>query len=428
MKRMKEIGVKNYFLKHVIKGLFLFLLFSSLGFGQIVSLRDCLQRAREMSFNIAASTLEEKAANQQFLFEKSQLLPQFSTELAYDRHELLGYGYHQQWALLHSDWALGNLIYKPYQIHYQQILAARQKTRLRQLETLQRTAGLYIRILQKNKEYHLLKERLHLLSMHYNIAQALWQAGTKTELDLLQTRAEILKLKENLSAVAKQAKIMNNEMALLIGLTAVDSLHLVFLNTKDICRRPVPALDEVQLENNPMLKALQFRRQAMQLEIKAVRASQLPHLYLSAGFFVDHNPTGDGDYWLAGAGITFPLFRWNATKYQAQKAQIMSQSFNNQKLGAQRELHIHAMQALSALKNLKHMLNLQTQRMETVERAYQIAAANYRAGLITNLEYLNAQQQLTKTKIERQSTELEYVLRLVDYYVVTNQTEKIEAL
>ena len=77
---------------------------------------------------------------------------------------------------------------------------------------------------------------------------------------------------------------------------------------------------------------------------------------------------------------------------------------------------------------LKDVIQLQNQRLSTTENAYKIAEANYQAGLMTNLEYLSAQQQLNETRIAIQETQLAYVSELVQYYIITNQPDKIAEL
>ena len=142
----------------------------------------------------------------------------------------------------------------------------------------------------------------------------------------------------------------------------------------------------------------------------------------------DGDPTGDGDYWLLGIGIAFPLFRWNVSGLQKQQSTALQQALNFQKQETERDITITINRIRNKMTKLKDVIQLQNQRLSTTENAYKIAEANYQAGLMTNLEYLSAQQQLNETRIAIQETQLAYVSELVQYYIITNQPDKIAEL
>lgn len=395
---------------------------------QTLTFTDCLRRARESSFSLKASERNGQSLKQQFLYERAQSRPQIFADLGVEDHRLSGYGFTQQWALVGTDWHPGNFLYKAFDATQRQMQAARQSASWQKLQVLQRAATLYIRLLQKNRERALLKKQHQLLLLHYNLVRALWQSGAKTELDVLQTRAEILKSEESLNRTAQYGKMLSRELALFLGMAISDSLQLMYLNTAKICALPLPVLSDTLIRDNPWVRSLELTADAQKWRAHAAAAQRLPRLYLAGGYFTDHDPTADGNYWLIRAGMQIPLFSWNATSFEAQSAHIQSQSLTDRALDARRELRIRAQRILIRLKSLKHTLTLQEKHLTTLHQMLQMAKANYQAGLITNLEYLNAQQQWTATGIAKQTTELDYVLALIDFYVLTNQTAKIWAL
>ncbi len=417
----------NKLLKKIFVGLLISISANSV-FSQSLTLTDCLQKAKEASFKIQASAFRQDAAEQSFLIGKAEALPQFSAEFSYEHRDLQPYGFRQQWSLIHGDWALGNLLLKTSSIYKQNLLAARAETESKQLEVIRRTALLFIEILKMNKQDTLLQNRLRLLQSHYVVAKALWQAGSKTEFDLLQTESEILKLKEKISILKSDQKNVVKELALLLNLNDAENLVLKPVPASEICRKPLPDLTSSLLRRHPVLKALEFRIKAQKMTARLARARQLPGLHLAGGYAVDRDPTGDGNYWSVNAGVSFPLFLWNATKYQTQKAAARARSLEYDKNSTERELSIQIQKIFEKLKQLKHLFVLRNKRLQTTKKAFQLAEADYRAGLVTNLEYLSAQQQLSETQIAIEETQLEYVRDLIEFYIATDQLNKIEEL
>ncbi|NOX86422.1 MAG: TolC family protein [Chlorobi bacterium] len=74
------------------------------------------------------------------------------------------------------------------------------------------------------------------------------------------------------------------------------------------------------------------------------------------------------------------------------------------------------------------MYDLQTERKSITEKAVSFAEVNYKAGISTNLDYLSAQQRLTNTQLAIEETRLKYTMNLIEFYVTTNQVDKIIAL
>ncbi len=410
---------------HTILPFFFWAILSVPAWAQVLSFDECLQRAAQNSYEVEAAQFTVKAKSKQFLGEVTKAFPRFSTQLGFERHTLPAYGFTQRWAFLQGDWAAGNWLFKPYLAAGKEAQAAERLARWSRLKAMAEAADLYIAVLQNEKERYLLNERLRLLSLHKQVAFALWQAGSRTELDVLQTKAEMLRLKENLSTVRQQEDVLRSVLRTILRLTAGDSLQLMALNTAKICSKPIPPLSGHELLANPRLQALQLQAQAQRQAVAAVNARLTPRLQLTGGFFWDQDPTGDGNYWLLGAGLSFPLFQWNATTYRKQQARLKARSVKNKGLAWQRELRIRLQKIHSSLGRLKHVMALQDERLAVQARAFALARANYKAGLITNLEYLNAQQGLTEIKIRRQKTALQYVLLLVRFYLLIDRPQDL---
>ncbi|MHB2148016.1 TolC family protein [Calditrichota bacterium LG25] len=405
----------------------LFLLFPTLLLSQTLSLAECVKQAVQASYQLQASEFRSQSARRDYALKKAGNLPQFFGLLSYEHEQLTPYGFSRQWSLLQADWALGDFLLKTQNIAQKRAFAASQAVEGQRLAVARRTVLLFIKALKQKEVHALLKQRLHNLQLHEKITRALWQSGSKNELDVLQTEAEILKLKEEMEKTLGRRRLLLNELALIIGRSAADSLRQLPLNSAQIANTPLPVFDEERLKNHPLWRMFHFKVEAARLTQKAVRASQLPRLQVSFGFVQDGDPTGDGNYWLASAGIRFPLFQWNRSQIARQKRQMVFKTIRSEQSAALRQLRIEAQRSLTELKKLKRILQLQQQRVKKTEQMVHLARTQYKAGLITNLEFLTIQEQFTASQIALRNTQLDYAAQLAQFYLVTNQPEKLQA-
>ncbi|MCB0306851.1 MAG: TolC family protein, partial [Calditrichaeota bacterium] len=83
---------------------------------------------------------------------------------------------------------------------------------------------------------------------------------------------------------------------------------------------------------------------------------------------------------------------------------------------------------LARLTQLQQLLRLQQEQLTVTREASTLAAADYQAGIVTNLEFLAAQQDLSANRLQIRQTRLAIRLTLIDIYARTGQIEKINEI
>ncbi len=403
---------------------------TSLGFAQNtpLSLDRIIDLGLANSYRIHEEQARVNAAKMAFRFDRSQSLPQFSGELAREDRFLQPYRFHQQTALILGDWSLGDFILKSSRAAEQTLLATQAEKEQIRLEVVSQVSSLYLWLLQKQADIDVYQQRLRLLWAHYEITKALWEAGTRTQLDVLQTESEISRVKEGIVTAQMDIDNRMRELGRLIGWSSTDSFEISPLKAAALCQLPVPEFSDTCLQANPVLRSYDFHIRARRLQVTGVRARQIPRMYFNGGYMQDGDPTGDGNYWQVSTGIEMPLFRWGAVKFEKEKLQAGLQALESGKNEVRRELTITIARTLADLHRLKEVLTMRQNRLEINEKTYRIAEANYRSGLATNLEVLSAQQTLHETRRAIQETQIEYVAGLVDYYLSINRVDVIRSL
>lgn len=394
-----------------------------------LTLEQCIDSVQQRSYLLQSDSYNTEAAKSNVLVSHTRTLPWVSGEAGMENRFLSPYNFGQQWATIHGDWSLGDFILKTDEPARQEVITAQYQQEKTRLDAIGRTTALYMSIIQKQTERSLLEQQLSLLRKHKSLTESLWKAGLRTQIDVLRTETEISELEETVNRTITEENKLRIELGRLLGYAQADTLILEGFSAESLVSEiPVPDADTVVLAGNPLIKTLESEITTLNLSSKLISAQQWPHLFISSGFFGDHDPTGDGNYWLINAGISVPIYRFGSIKYQQQENTAQSKALDYRLSDLYRELSIHQQQTLENMKKLKELLSIQEKRLETARKALDLAGTNYQAGLITNLEYLTLQQQVTNTGIRIEEVRLEYIMYLIEYYLTNNQVDKIKRL
>lgn len=393
-----------------------------------LSLKACFDKAEQYSFRMEESRQKAVSARGAFEQKKTVALPEIFVDGGGNSQYLKPYNFQQVWLQVRVDWSLGDLFMKTSLTGQNRILAAEAQREQVRLELKQRIAVLYMSVLQKQVEIDLYNERLRLLQGHLLMTRALWQAGTQSEIDVLQTQSEITRLEEQVERVIIQRNNSKLELAKLLGITLVKSFDILPVQLKGLEVQHIPQWTDTLISRHPLIRTLDFQIKAETEKGRMIKAEQFPRFNMQTGYVSDADPTSDGNYWQIMGGLSIPVFRWGRTSYQHQQLIADVQTLTLQKEEVKRELTIHLNQVLERLNNYRSIYLKQIKRLEYAGQAYSLADIHYQAGLITNLEYLTVQEQYMETKNSLQETMLLYGLNLVEFYVITGQAEDLDIL
>ncbi len=393
----------------------------------VLSLQNCIDSAVKNSYLLQANESDIKAASRQELFEKSKAIPKVSGELASESRFLKPYDFSQVWASVHADWSLGDYLLKTDRAARQQVETIRLLKQQNRLDVIGKVSSLYMALLLNQKQKEILNTRLNFMQKHYDLAVSLWKAGLRTQMDVLQSKAEIIKIQQDTVRLAMTRDNLVQELARMLGQDRPGSLHLQTLNTEEIVKIQ-PSIADADLNNNPLLLSYASKIKTQKMTKQAIKAQQYPHLNLGGGYFNDADPTGDGNYWRINAGINVPIYYGHEIRKLASVSDAQTAAIASRQRQAKRKILIHLGQIESKLVQLRKLMQLQQLQLNTAQNTVDFSEVNYKAGLITNLEFITAQQQLTTSKLAVEASRLDYLMNLIEFYVSTNRVDKIKAL
>ncbi len=397
----------------------------------VLSLAECIELA--LKSNPKMQSKQWQVTSAEALLQQSQAgyRPTFSAAAHHSQFFYNQYNYREQALGLIADWSPGKWLTHSASVEQKKIAAKTADYQQSEVDVIRRVAALYAKILLTDIRESLVQNRLELLDQHLNVARALWQAGVRTQLDVLQTKSARITARRDMVDIQSQSENLKNELRLLIN--RENELALA-LKPFPAGRAEIDSLSDVdRVKNmvaryNPALKMLAFQATAEKLRSRKIKANLLPNLQFSGGYVADGDPTAEGNYGIVSLGVQVPLFQWGQSKYRREEIAANTRALEWQRSNLERELDIEVERILTRRKKLLETWRLQQEQLSIDQQAFDIAAANYQAGLITNLEYLAAQKNLIENQLQIQEIQLDMLLSLIDIYAITGQTGNIAKL
>jgi outer membrane protein len=282
-----------------------------------------------------------------------------------------------------------------------------------------RTISVFNSILILHQQITVLDEQLRTLNQHLDMSVKRIAAGTATDFDTLTIQVKI--------AVAQSDRVdathaLQNREIIFRQLTALPPDAPVNLSG---------SLESLRREFNTdslITAAFQQRPElllARDAETTAIVASKLaslndkPHLALNlaTGFENGYEPnlnTLRGNY-AAGLQVKIPVFNGNETRHREAEATAKLSTAQARTTDLEQQIQSEVRQAVSGVNSSLQKIASTDTQVRQAEEAVAMARVRYDAGVITNLDLLDAEMTLSEVKL----------IRLHAFY---NYTESLNAL
>lgn len=254
----------------------------------------------------------------------------------------------------------------------------------------------YFNLRELDAEIAVQERNLQLRRERAGLVQARLRRGTASELDSEQEQADVASLTAELSALRRARAGLEDAIAVLLG----EAPSAVAIPASAAQARPpeVPAgLPADLLQRRPDVANAERTLAARNAEIGIAQAGYFPRIGLTATLGLESAALSDlvksgSRIWAFGAGATAPLFdagrvRGTVERAKAAYAENLAQ-YQQRVLVAFQEVDT----ALSDLGHLSSQASAQAESVAHADRAAQLAAIRYKAGVASLLDLLDAQR------------------------------------
>ena len=311
-----------------------------------------------------------------------------------------------------------------------------------------RVRNAYYQLLLSQEQVRLLENSVARVSASLAETRSLNAAGLSSDYDVLRLEVELANIEPNLrravNAVAQGKRLLGVELAMTDeeaeALAVAGSLAQMDLsatgnntpaNREILAFAVVPVNTPVQellgsaMATRSDIRQMELTENLRQTELRLEQIEYLPRVSLFGSYTINASQNGSPDFFgepraygrLAGIRVTWPIFQgFERNSRIGQKRAVMEQ--------ARTQTELTRAQARSEIRTLvegaeEAMLRAQGQQLAVgqAQRGYEIASAQYREGLGSQLELTDAEEAL------RQS-EFNYAQAVYDYLVARAQLDE----
>lgn len=147
----------------------------------------------------------------------------------------------------------------------------------------------------------------------------------------------------------------------------------------------------------PDLKAARLLTESADADVSVARGGHLPSLDFEANYYLKRTVAGDNK-WDLGLALTFPIFQGGIVLAQTRKAAARHEELDLSYSQSRRQVALNLESLYNSFQSELEQLRLLDQAVKVADRNYQLETRDYRYGLVTNIDVLQALDSLYQTK------------------------------
>ena len=278
---------------------------------------------------------------------------------------------------------------------------------------------LFTSIILQEKSLRVADEGIAELDQHLDVVKKKIETGSATEYDILKTEVQQATAKSMRIDIANDLKKKNSTLCLLLGF-APDVVVSCFgpIDTLQV-RGNADSLFRAAIANRSDYALLLHAKQSAELELGRTKLENRPivGLHASAGFKNglpnDKMPPDINTprvNWAAGATITAPLYDGKRAEQRKKESQRLCDAAQAGIVDKEEHIRIEIQQAMADVDASFSKLDVSRAQVRFAQRSLELARFKYEAGVITNLDVLDAENDFSQAKLSHLQNQFRYVI------------------
>ena len=267
------------------------------------------------------------------------------------------------------------------------------------------------------------QQTVDLVEKQLQIARNLFDSGAATKFDVLRAEVQLANAKSQLIRTQNTARTAKNAYKNILNINLTENV-----NVKGDFDAPNVELDLETLiltakTHRPEIHQFGFNEQANQKRVAIAKTGSRPDISFFANYQVDDNERlrEMNRTWNFGFSLNLPIFDGFATKAAVQESET---ALRQAQLGKHQMIDGIEFEVRSAYLNLveaKALIEVQKNTVEQARESLRIANLRYENGIITSVEFTDAQLALTQAEVNRLQSLYDYVVGLKRLEKATGQ-------
>lgn len=255
-------------------------------------------------------------------------------------------------------------------------------------------------ILQADANAEALRSSVTALEESDRVARARFDQGQILKNDLLNLEVRLAQTREQLLAVQHQALLARKSLQVLLGLEPRGNLQVV--EEEGLLDHSV-AESGLTVENRPELQAARAQVEAAEAMLSAAKSGHRPTVNAMARYQFDYGwrLEGDGNSWMAGVEVNYPLFDGWQTRSGVRQALSQVSTAREQLRKLTLEFQLQLEQARLSYQLARQQLQVTETLVAQAGEAASISRARFQTGDLLSTELIDVETRLTEAQVRR---------------------------
>lgn len=281
----------------------------------------------------------------------------------------------------------------------------------------------YYGILLAQKVVEVSKQSYDLAKANFDNVQKLYSQGVAAEFDLLRAEVQVANTEPILSQAENNLQLAMNGLK---NLLSIDLQKEIAVSGSLQMQEIEPALinneSGLAVERNSSVKGLLSLERIYDKNITIERADYFPTLaaFGTYAYQTQDNTFKFRDYnwannFMVGLQISYPIFNGLQTKYRSQQAFIEKQKIHLNRLKLEEGIKIQVEASRLKMNEAKKRYNAQLKSVQQAEKAVSIADIRFKSGVGTQIELIDSQVALTRTRMNEAQAIYDYLIARAEW-------------
>lgn len=259
------------------------------------------------------------------------------------------------------------------------------------------------------------------------VVEAKYRNGIVREFDYLRARVQVENNKPAVEKAINDLEISKLNLKNLIGLEQNEPIEIMgnlMYDNDEIMGSTDEILDKI-ISNNPDLRTLDLNKKINQEIVRVNEASYLPKLALFGQYQIGASENDDKsipNWKFNNAVIGGVSLTWDLNIFRTEK--VISQSVIDVKINEEQisnlknQLRIQGESIILRMENAKSRIISQQENVNLAQRSLDLANTSFREGVLNQLDVLDAELQLSQSK-------LAFLQAVYDYQIAKSDLEEL---
>ena len=258
------------------------------------------------------------------------------------------------------------------------------------------------------------QENIANLSQHLDFVKKKLSTGSTTQFEVLRSEVQLTNSQTELTNLENDLTKQQIDFRQLLGLDDSALVHCAGVFDSSFREPPKDSLMDASLKQRTEIDLLNLAIKASQTQLLLARVELTPQLaaHVAAGAKNGYIPNLDQleFNWVAGAQITAPIFDGRRSHFHIKELEAHIDSLRTVLADLQRRVRTDVLKAISDVKSAHQNVSAAAQNVRLAGESRRIANLQYEAGVIPNLDLLDAEDKLVQAKFAQLTSQYRYTL------------------